>query len=104
VLLAYFLAASPQPDLRNGARAFDLAQRVYATTHSAQHGALVALSLAELGRCSEAAGWQRRMIVAAEQEKNTDLLVKLRAGLKLYENVQSCRPVNETILADLFID
>jgi tetratricopeptide (TPR) repeat protein len=104
LLLAYLLAASPQPELRNGSRALDLAQHVYSAAGAPQHGALVALALAELGRCSEAAGWQRRMITAAEQDKkNPDLLAKLRAGLKLYDNPQSCRPVDETILADLFI-
>ena len=100
--VAYLLAASPQTELRNGARALDLAQRVFSATSATQHGALVALALAELGRCSEAADWQRRMIAAAEREGNTVLLAKLRAGLKLYDNVQSCRPVNETFLRDLF--
>jgi tetratricopeptide (TPR) repeat protein len=99
VLLAYLLAASPQTDLRNGARALDLAQRVYSAANAPQHGALVALALAELGRCSEAAEWQRRMIQLAEQ--NTDLADKLRAGLKHYENSQSCRPQNETLVFDL---
>jgi tetratricopeptide (TPR) repeat protein len=99
--LAYLLAASPQTEHRNGARALDLAERVYTATHAAQHGALVALALAELGRCSEAAGWQRRMITAAEKEGNADLLGKLRAGLKLYDNVQSCRPGTETPLTNL---
>jgi len=103
VLLAYLLAASPERPLRNGTRALDLAQRVYAASHTPQYGALVALALAELGRCSEAADWQRRMIAAAENDKNTDLLNKLQAGLKQYENAQSCRLENETILADLFM-
>ncbi|HSE16358.1 MAG TPA: tetratricopeptide repeat protein [Pyrinomonadaceae bacterium] len=104
VLLAYLLAASPESELRNGARALDLAQRVYRTTNAAQHGALVALALAELGRCSEAADWQRRMITTAEREGNTDLVSKLRTGLKLYDNTQSCRPANETLIGDtLFI-
>ena len=102
--VSYLLAASPETGLRNGARSFDLAQRVYSATNAAPHGALVALALAELGRCSEAADWQRRMIAATEREGNTDLLVKLRAGLKLYENVQSCRPANETILRDLLFE
>ena len=101
VMLAYLLAASPQLELRNGARALELAQRVYNATGMAQHGALVALALAELGRCSEATEWQRRMIVAAEG--NTELLAKLKAGLKTYENSQSCRVVNETLLADLLL-
>ena len=103
VLLAYVLAASPQTDLRNGTRSLDLAQRVYAASSTPQYGALVALALAELGRCGEAADWQRRMITAAENDKNSDLLLKLRASLKHYENVQACRPENETILADLFM-
>ena len=101
MMLAYLLAASPQFELRNGVRALELAQRVYNATSAAQHGALVALALAELGRCSEAAEWQRRMIAAAEG--NSDLLVKLKAGLKSYENVQSCRPVSETPLLDALL-
>ena len=100
VMLAYLLAASPQFELRDGVRALDLAQRVYQATSALQHGALVAMALAEIGRCSEAAEWQRRMIIAAEKESNTDLLPKLRAGLKLYEEVQSCRPAGETLLTD----
>jgi tetratricopeptide (TPR) repeat protein len=101
VMLAYLLATSPQLELRDGARALDLAQRVYDATHAAQHGALVALALAELGRCSEAAEWQRRMIVAAEQDGNTDLRAKLTAGLKFYDGTQSCRPARETLLVDV---
>ena len=101
MLLAYLLAASPQTDLRNGARALDLAQRVYSAANAPQHGALVALALAELGRCSEAAEWQRRMIQSADENKNTDLAVKLRASLKHYENSQSCRPTNESLVFDL---
>ena len=103
VMLAYLLAASPATELRNGARALDLAQRVYNTTGASEHGALVALALAELGRCSEASDWQRRMIAAAEQQGNTDLSSKLKAGLKSYENVQSCRPASETNLADVLL-
>jgi tetratricopeptide (TPR) repeat protein len=101
VMLAYLLAASPQLELRDGGRGLELAQRVYNATGAAQHGALVALALAELGRCSEASEWQRRMIVAADG--NTDLLAKLKAGLRSYENVQSCRPARETLLADVLL-
>jgi tetratricopeptide (TPR) repeat protein len=103
VMLAYLLAASPQLDLRNGSRAFELAERVYNTTGAVQHGALVALALAELGRCSEASEWQRRMIAAAEQQRNTNLLDKLKA-LKLNENAQSCRVTSETFADVLFFE
>ena len=100
VMLAYLLAASPQLELRNGTRALELAQRVYNATSAAQHGALVALALAELGRCSEASEWQRRMIASTQ---DSALLVKLKEGLKLYEDTQSCRIANETILADVLL-
>lgn len=99
--VAYQLAASPQTEMRNGTRALDLAQRVYKATSATQHGALVALALAELGRCNEAADWQRRMITTAERAGNTVLLAILRSGLKLYDNAQSCRPQNETLLRNL---
>jgi tetratricopeptide (TPR) repeat protein len=96
VMLASLLAASPQYELRDGARALNLAQLVYKQTGALQHGALVAMALAELGRCNEAAEWQRKLIAAAEQEHKTDLLAKLRTSLKQYEKAQPCRPEGET--------
>lgn len=101
VLLAYLLAASPEIQLRNGARALELTHRIYSASLEAQHGALSTLALAELNRCSDAADWQRRMVTAAEREGNTDLAEKLRSSLKLYENVVACRPDNETLLSDM---
>jgi len=98
--VAYLLAASPEIKLRDGARALELAQRVYGATGAAQHGALVALALAELGRCREASEWQQRMIANAEQNGNTELIKKLRVDLHLYDNAQSCRPGSETQLRD----
>ena len=97
VMLAYLLAASPQYDLRNGTRALDLSQKIYAASGLPEHGALVAMSLAELGRCSEAAEWQRRMIVAAEQAHKTETLAKLNEDLKLYEHRPPCRPGDAAI-------
>ena len=94
-MLTYLLAASPQYDLRDGQRALELSQKIYAATNSPEHGALVAMALAELGRCSEAAEWQRRMIVTAEQQQKTDMLAKLRLDLKHYERTP-CRPSNES--------
>lgn len=102
LVLAYLLATSPATDLRNGKRALDLAQRVYNGTHALQHGALVALALSELGRCSEAAEWQRRLIVSTEQNTtNANLLDRLKAGLKHYENKESCRPSADPLLTNL---
>lgn len=102
VMLAYLLATSPEFDLREGARALELAQRVYQASGASHHGALVAMALAELGRCSEASEWQRRSIASAEQQGNADLLAKLKASLKQYEGVQSCRPTGDPSLMELF--
>ena len=90
--LAYLLAAAPQNDLRSGPRALPLAQETFQTTGLPQHGAIVALALAELGRCAEATDWQRKVIGLAEQKQQTDLAAKLRSDLKNYETKGSCRP------------
>lgn len=99
VLLAYVLATSPALELRDGARALDLAQRIYAASGTARHEALIALALAELGRCGDAAERQRRVIDEAARQGNADQLARFRTALKLYET-QSCRPPGETTLAD----
>ncbi len=96
VMLAHLLAAAPQYELRDGARAFRLAQLVYEASGSLTHGTIVAMSLAELGRCDEAAAWQRKLITAAEQQGKTELLAKLKAELVHYEQTTSCRPPGQT--------
>ena len=92
VMLAYLLAASPQIELRDGARALALGRRIYAATAQASDGVIIALALAEMGRCQEAAAWQRRMVEAAEHDHDADLAAKLKADLRRYENKQPCRP------------
>lgn len=92
VTLAYLLATAAQTDLRNGARALELAQKAFQSSGLAQHGAIVTLALAELGRCTEAADWQKKMMVLAEQQKQTDLAKGLKSELTLYEGKRVCRP------------
>jgi len=101
VMLAYLLTTSSELPLRNGTRALVLAQNVYKASRAPQHGALVAMALAEAGRCNEAFEWQQQAIVTAEQQGKTDLLPKLRRDLKLYEGVQTCRPAEDPFLAGL---
>ena len=102
VMLAYLLAASPELQLRNGARAVALAENVYKATGDLQHGALVAMALAEAGRCTEAADLQRGLIADTQQRIKSDLLAKLNADLKRYQ-VQSCRPAADTSLTGLML-
>jgi len=91
-LLAYLLAAVPQLDLRDGARALDIAQRIYQTTGSTYHGAIVAMSLAELGRCDEAAALVKTLLQKAAKNDKPDLLERLRKDLIRYEQERPCRP------------
>jgi tetratricopeptide (TPR) repeat protein len=81
--LAQQLLYAKRPD-----EALKVAQSLYSTTHSLQHGALVGSALAELGRCGEAAEWQRKLIARAVEEHNDELQVKLNKDLQRYE---SCR-------------
>jgi tetratricopeptide (TPR) repeat protein len=96
ITLAYLLAACPQYDLRDGARALALAMAAYRSSGSINHGAIVAMALAELGRCSEAIDWQRKMIAAAEWLKDLELVEKLKAELAHYETANPCRPSGNT--------
>jgi tetratricopeptide (TPR) repeat protein len=88
---ARFLLAEQLVKAKRLEEALQLAQSLYEATGSLQHGAFVGLVLAELGRCAEAAGWQRKIIEAATKQGLDDLLVKLRADLNRYENVRPCR-------------
>lgn len=93
IMLAYMLATSPEFALRDGARSLELAQRVYKATGSPQHGVLVAMALAELGRCDEAVEWRRKVLVALEKQGNTDF--------KSNEGGKGCRPPGDKTLAGL---
>jgi tetratricopeptide (TPR) repeat protein len=100
IMLAYLLAANPQYDLRDGARALELSRLVYKATDLVNHGAIVAMALAEMGRCSEAADLQRRLIAAAERDRRPDIVAKLRIDLRRYESAKPCRPQGELLVSD----
>lgn len=95
-MLSYLLAASPEYELRDGARALELAQLIYKATGLANHGALVALALAELDRCDEAAAWVQKMVAKASEEGKERLVEYLKAELHRYGQTHSCRPPADT--------
>ncbi|NOT61830.1 MAG: tetratricopeptide repeat protein [Acidobacteria bacterium] len=90
--LAFLLATVPDLKLRDGARALALAQLVYQSSDTVQHGAIVAFALAESGRCAEAANLQRRVIATAERAQQTELVKKLKGDLLVFERTDNCRP------------
>jgi Flp pilus assembly protein TadD len=88
--LARLLASSPDRSVRNGQRAFDLATAVYEREPSPAHGETVAMALAELGRCDEAADWMRRAIEEADRT-NAAEATRLRGEAGKYA-ARPCRP------------
>ena len=86
---ARLLAACPDVSVRDGSRALDLALAVWNARPLAAYAETVALALAELDRCSEAAEWQRKSVEAARQQ---GLEKNLTRALSIYEKGSPCRP------------
>lgn len=88
--LARLLAASPRSEVRDGRRALELAQRLFAAEASLQHAELLAMALAEAGQLAAAADLQSRAVAAAEGARQWELAATLRANLARYRAGQSC--------------
>lgn len=91
ILLARLLATSPKVELRNGARALELASRAYKASGSLEHGAVISMALAELGRCADALEWQKKLIETAVRSEQISTAENLKRDLPLYER-SPCRP------------
>ena len=88
---ARLLAACPDLSVRDGERALKLALAVWQAQPAAFHAETIALALAELGRCDEAATWQRTAAGRAESE-NPSRLSEIGGKLAAYEKGPPCRP------------
>lgn len=88
--LARLLAASPDASVRDGASALRIAREIFAASSDARDARLVALALAELGRCQDAASLvaQARDAVAADQP----LFGAFAADHDFYAAGPPCRP------------
>jgi tetratricopeptide (TPR) repeat protein len=89
--LARLLAASPDRSLRDGARALTLAAGVYEQDRTPAHRETVALAMAELGRCAEAATWMQRAIADADRDRDAATAARLRHEMPRYSRTP-CRP------------
>jgi tetratricopeptide (TPR) repeat protein len=89
--LATLLAACPDATLRDGARALDLATRVYRALPTPRHARTVALALAELGRCGQAAEWEQKAIDTGP-ENGAQEIAETRERLARYRAGPPCRP------------
>ncbi|MDA8018184.1 MAG: tetratricopeptide repeat protein [Thermoanaerobaculia bacterium] len=95
--LARLLAACPDPSIRNGPVAVDLATRVVEASPSIGHLETLALALAESGRCAEAAEVQRQ-IVAMPGMKPAGI-AKYSVVAQRYAEGPPCRPEVDPSLA-----
>jgi tetratricopeptide (TPR) repeat protein len=89
--LSRLLALGPDLELREGARALDLALKVYTARPSPAHAEVVAAALAELDRCKEAADWQRRLVVGQREAGLEDGGMNAPRVLSHYEKGPPCR-------------
>src|SRR5262245_23858224 len=89
--LVRLLAAVPDRSLRDGARASALAMEIYERDPSPAHAETVALALAELGRCDEAATWIARAIAHADRESDRNEATRLSGEAPRYAGA-ACRP------------
>jgi tetratricopeptide (TPR) repeat protein len=88
-LLVRVLAASSRAEVRDGAKALGIAQRLLAAGPTAEREEALALALGELGRFAEAADHQRRALASP----GPDALDRQRRErcLALYEHGEPCR-------------
>ncbi|MHC4067499.1 MAG: tetratricopeptide repeat protein [Planctomycetota bacterium] len=89
--LARLLGGTPDLGLRDGARALNLAQRVFKARATPGHAETVAMALAEIGRCEAAAEWQRRALAMGSETGPVSWLRELVRTLRHYEQNQPCR-------------
>jgi tetratricopeptide (TPR) repeat protein len=89
--LARLLAASPDPEVRDGPRALEFVQALaerYKTTSVAE---TMAMALAEVGRFEEAAEWQRLAMSVAVDAGQADAARRMAANLARYQQRVPCR-------------
>jgi len=90
--IARLLAAAPDGSVRDGAQALSLTEALQASGLSVDLGETIAMALAEVGRFSDAAGWQRQVIAGVQAgDSNPRRLQALEATLARYERGEPSR-------------
>ncbi len=90
--LARILAAAPDDQVRDGARALAVMKPlVEGQPHSPALSETMAMALAETGRFEEALRWQSEALDLARRGRRPDLVPHLTANLRLYEGRRPCR-------------
>lgn len=84
-LFARVLASAPDPDVRDGERAVQVAQAVFAAERNPAHGETLAMAMAAAGRYEEAVALQERLLTEAEAVRfDGGFVERVRANLERY--------------------
>ncbi len=89
-ILARHLAACPDPAVRDGARAVELALEVYQKVPSAESIETLAMAYAEAGRFEEAVEWQEHLLTLAQDAGDSAAVARIGGNLERYRARQSC--------------
>ena len=77
----------PDASIRDGQRALELAEKVFAAKPEPAYAEVVAAALAELGRCDEATVWQQQVLEATSNEEQ---IARLKEVLAIYDQGAPC--------------
>jgi len=88
--LAQILASAPDPAVRDGGRALELARRVMETEPTPASAETLAMALARTGRFEEAAKVQEELVRRAEQRGDRVAASRLRSHLESYRAGRPC--------------
>jgi tetratricopeptide (TPR) repeat protein len=89
--LARLFAAAPDATVRDGRRAYAIADELIKADPTVDRAETLAMAFAEMGKFEEAAAWQRHTIAEVERDVSADLARQLTANLRLYEQGKPCR-------------
>ncbi len=88
-LLARLLASAPEPAVRNGERAAQIAQAVFEAARNPAHGETLAMAMAASGRWQEALTLQKRLLKEAQDASfDADFIARVQRNLARYEQQQ----------------
>lgn len=89
--LARLLAAAPDGGVRDGARAWELAQALAREQQNSAIAETLAMAAAEIGRFEAAVGWQELAMTIAHRARRPDIARRMASNLALYEQRLPCR-------------
>ena len=89
--LARVLAAAPDDGVRDGARAWELAQALARQQQNSAVAETLAMAAAETGRFDAAVEWQELAMTIARRAERPDIARRMASNLELYQAGQACR-------------